>query len=154
MDIRNSFSRLKKKVKHLGSKQKLGRTGVNVDGESVDPDDLLPQPDHHVAAGDGEWSGADEDGRQASSMDQPPQLDEPEALLANRGEHDQLGGGEAEIDGRKIRPMYSRSHSDIGVGAGSGPYRDGNGTGGEDDGEFYSCSSTPSISHGGEPDGA
>jgi len=154
MDIRNPFSRLKKKVKRLGSKQKLGRTGVNVDEESVDPDNLLPLSDHHVAGGEGEPSRANEGEQRASSMDQPPQLDELEALLANRGEHDQLGGGEGDIDGRKVRPMYSRSRSDTGVGAGSGPRQDGNGTDGEDDEQFYSCSSTPSISHGGEPDGA
>jgi len=154
MDTRNPFSRLKKKVKRLGTKQKLGRTGVNVVGESVDPDDLLPLPDHHVAGDEGEPSRANEDEQQASSMDQPPQLDEPEALLASRGEHDQLGGGEGDIDGRRVGPVYSRSHSDIGVGAGSGPCRDGNGTDGENGGQIYSCSSAPSISHGGEPDGA
>jgi len=152
MDIRNQFSRLKKKVKRLGNKQKPGRPGGDTDGESVGPGNLLPQPEPHVVANDGEGSGADEGGHQAGPTDQPPQLDEPELLLANGGENDQ-GAGEADIDGRKAGSMHLHLPSDAEVWAGSGPCQGGDEDDAEEDGQFYSRSSSPSVQHSGDPNG-
>jgi len=147
MDIRNSFSKLKKKVKHLGSKQKPGKTGAD-----VDPENPLPQPESHVVADDGEGNGADGDGQLTGPIDQPPQSDKPELVPANGSENDK-GGGEADIDGRRVNSMYSHLHSDVEVGAGIVPCRDGNEADGEEGGQSNSHSSPPSISRGGEPDG-
>jgi len=94
MDIRDSFSRLKKRVKRLGRKQKLGRAGADIDGESVGSDNPLPQPQPHVVVDDREGNEADVGGQQAGTTDQPPQPDEAELSLAGRGENDQ-GVGEA-----------------------------------------------------------
>jgi len=155
MDIRNPFSRLKKKVKHLGRKQKPGKTGTGADANSVTPDNLPPQSEAHVVADDGEGNGAGEGGQKTGPTDQPPQWDEPEQVPANGGEDDQ-GGGEADLDGGEISPMYSHAHPDVRVevGAGGGPCRDGNGADGEDGGQFHSSSYLASIPPGGEPDGA
>ena len=152
MDIRNPFSRLKKKVKGLGRKQKPGKTGTGADANSVTPDNLPPQSESHVVADDREGNGADEDGQKAGPTDQPPQRDEPEPVPANGGEDGQ-GGGEADLDGGKVSPMYSHAHPDVEVVAGGGPCRDGNGADGDDSGQFRSRSYLASIPHGGEPDG-
>jgi len=149
MDIRKPFSRLKKKVKRLGSKLKPGRTGAAVDGESVDPDGPFLQPGPQIVADDGEGNGADAGGQQTGLMDQPPQLDGPELVQASGSENDQ-GGGEADVDGRKVSLMYSRPQPDLKVGMESGPDR-GDGANGEGDKHFHSSSSTPSIPHIGEP---
>jgi len=157
MDIRNSFSRLKKKVKHLGSKQKPGRTGADVDEESANPMNPPQRPGPYVVAGGGGGNGADADGQQASSTDQPPQPYDQELVPANEGENDK-GGGEVDIDGRKFSQVYSRPHSDVEAAVdsevGSEPCRDGYGADGEEGRQFYSCLSTHSIPHSGEPDGA
>jgi len=152
MDIRDSFSRLKKKVKHLGSKQKPGKTGADVDGGSVDPDSPLLQPEPHVVVDDGEGNGADGNGKQTGPADRPPQPDEPELVSTNRSENDQEGA-EAGINGRGVSTMYLHLHSDVEVGVGTGPSRDGNGADGEEGGQSHSRSFPPSISHDGEPDG-
>jgi len=152
MDIGDSFSRLKKRVKHMGRKQKLGRAEADVDGESVGSDNRLPQPEPHVVANDGEGNGADEDGQQGGPMDQPPQPDEPKLSLANGGENDQ-GAGEADVDGRKVSPMYSHPHSDVEVGVGNGPRQGRNGDDGEEYGEIYPRSPSPLVLYSGEPDG-
>ena len=152
MDIQNWFSRQKKKVKQLGSKHKLGRTGVDVDGASINPTNPPPGPEPDVVASDGDGNGSDLGVRRAGSMDQPPQPDEPEPAPANRGETDQ-GAGEAGVDGGKASPMYSHPHPDIKVGAGSGPGREGDGVGGEEDQQIDFHSSTPLIPHSGGPDG-
>ena len=146
MDIRNPFSRLKKKVKRLGNKQKPGIAGADADGESAGPDNPLPRPEPHVVG-----NRADEGGEQAGPTDQPPQLDEPELLLANRGENDP-GAGEADIDGRKASSMHLHPPSDAEVWAGSGPCQGGD-EDEEEDGQFYSRSSSPSVQHSGEPNG-
>jgi len=153
MDTRNSFSRLKKKVKRLGSKLKPGRTGADIDEENTNPTNPPPQPGLHVVADDEDGSETDADGQQAGSTDQPPQPDEPEPVPANGDENDQ-GGGEADVDGRKVGPMDLRSHPDVEVGAGSQPGQEGNGGEVEGGGQIHSHSPTPSIPHTGEPDGA
>jgi len=148
MDIRSSFYRLKKRVKHLGGKQKLGGAGADVDGESVGSNNPLPQPEPYVVADDGEEDGTDEGGQQAGPMYQPPQAGEPKLSLANGGENDQ-GAGMVEIDGRKVGPTHPHPHSDIEVEVGSGPRQGQNG----DDGEVYPHSSSPLVLYSGEPDG-
>jgi len=151
MDIRNPFSRLKKKVKRLGTKQKPGRPGTDADGESARLDNLFPQLEPHVVANGGEGNGADEGGRQAGPTDQPPQLDEPELLLANRGKNDRVG--ETYIDGRKVSPMYSHLHLDVGIEVGSKPCQGGNRDDEEEGGQIYPHPPSPSVLHSGEPDG-
>jgi len=150
--MRNLFSRLKKKVKHLGSKKKPGRTRADVDGESASQTEPPSRPGPYIVADDGDGNGADADGQQAGSTDQPPQPDEPVSVPANGGESDQ-GGGEVDVNGRKINRTYSHLHPDVEIGAG-GPGREGNGADGEEDGQIYSRSSTPSIPRSEEPDGA
>ena len=152
MDIKNSFPRLKKKVKHLGRNRKPGIIGADVYGESANPTNPPPRPGPHVVA-DGDGNGAgDTDGQQSGSAGQPTQPDEPELLPVNECE-DNRGGGEAGVDWRNVSPMYSYPHPHAEVGAGSGPDREGNEVDGEKDGKFYSCSSTHSIQHSGESDG-
>ena len=59
-DIRNSFSRLKKDVKHrfTGSKRKVDKKGATERGERPDPTGPLPQPEPHiVTSGDREQEG-------------------------------------------------------------------------------------------------
>jgi len=154
MDVQNSLSRFKKKVKRLGSKQKLGRTGANIDGESANPTNPPPRPGHDAVLDSGGGNTAEVGGQQASSTDHPPQPDDPELVPANRGENNQGGGG-ADTNGRKISLMYLPPHSDIEpeVGAGSEPCRDGNRADGEEDEQFYSRSSTPSVPHSQESNG-
>ena len=69
MDIRDSFSRLKKKLKDRGTpgKRKQDRIGVvRVDsGEGVDPADSLSRPVPHVAVGGGHYK----EGGEASNVD-------------------------------------------------------------------------------------
>jgi hypothetical protein len=74
MDMRESFSRLKKKLKHplTRSKRKPDKTGAGADGEKVDAGGSLPQLEPPVAAGGGrdqEGSGANTIGGQLFSMD-------------------------------------------------------------------------------------
>jgi hypothetical protein len=76
MDMRESFSRLKKKLKHplTKSKHKPDRTGADASGERVDASGSLPQLEPHVAAGGGrdqEGSGANAIGEQLFSTDPP-----------------------------------------------------------------------------------
>ena len=153
MDIRNSFSRFKKKVKYRGGGRKPGGTGAGVDGESANPTNPPPRPGpYYVMADDGDRNGADADGQQAGSTDQSPRTDEPEPAPAKRGENDE-GGGEVDIEGGKVGSIHSHPHPDGEVEAGSGPGREGSGTCGEEDGKFYRRSSTQTP-HSEEPHGA
>jgi len=150
MDIRDSFSRLKKRVKRLGRKRKPGRVGGDIDGESVGSDNPLSQPQPHVD--DGEENRTDERGQQAGPMDQPSQPGGLGLLPANGSENDQ-GAGEADIDERKGSLMHSHPHSDIEAAVGSGPHRGRNGDDGEEDGEIYPRLPSPLVLYSGEPDG-
>ena len=123
----------------MGTERKPGRTSADVDGESANQTNPPLRPGLYVAADNGGGNGAGADGRQAGSVDHPPQPDEPELVSANEGENDR-GGGEVDVDGRKPNPMDSRPHPDVDVG--------------EEDGQIHSRSSTPSIPCGGESDGA
>ena len=152
MDVRNSFSRLKKKVKRIGGKRKPDRTEAGVDGKSVDSANSLARPEHHVVAGDGEGNAANADGQHACSMDRPLQPGEPELEPASGVENGQ-GAGEADFDGGEVSTVYSHLHPDAEAGAGSGPSQGENGVDEAGDEQFYSCSSTPSTPRSGEPDG-
>ena len=149
MDIRDSFSRLKKKIKHplTGNRQKSGRTAADADGERASSTDLLPQPKSHVVDRDREGDGANESGQQVRSMDQPPQPDEPEPVSVQGNENDQ-----GEREGRGISQKDSHPHPSIEVGVGSGHGGEGNNDSGEKVGRVYPFPSTPSIPHDGEPD--
>ena len=148
MDVRRSFSRLKGKIKRLRSKRRSDGTGPTVDGESVGPAHPLPQQEPHVVAGGG--PGAD--GRQACPTGQPLQPDDPE-LVSTSGSGNDQGGGEAGVDREEVSSMYSHPRPAAEVGAGSGPSWEGNGSEGEGDEQFYSCSSTPLTPCSVGPDG-
>ena len=152
MDTRNPFSRLKKKVKRLGNKQKQGRTGADFDRESVGPDNPLPQSEPHIVVDDRERNGTNKGVQQASTMDQPPQLYESEVFPADGGESDQ-GVGEADVGGRKVSPMYLHLHSDVEARVGSRPCQGWNGGAGEENGEVYCPSSSLLVLHSGDPNG-
>ena len=152
MDVRDSFSRLKKKVKRIGGKLKPNRAGADTDGESIDPANPLPQPESHFVTGPGEGNGPDTDGRQACSTDRLPQPDEPETVVVS-GSDDGRGGGDAGVAGGRGSTECSHPHPDVEAGAGSDVGQVGDGTDGEGDEQFYSCSSAPSTPRSMEPDG-
>ena len=69
MEFRDSFSRLKKKVKHrlTGNKPKLSETGTDVGGERVDSTSSRPRSEPHFVADGGsgkEGKGLNADGGQ------------------------------------------------------------------------------------------
>ena len=152
-EIRGSFSRLKKKLKHrlTGSKREPGRTGAGEHGESINPAGPHTRAESPVVAGgrrDRGGDGANVDGRRARSTDRPQQPDEPESAPASGSENDQERR-EADADGRVI--SYSRLRPDVEVTAGSGSSRDG----GDPDGKaerVYPSPSPASIPHSETPD--
>ena len=152
MDLRDSFSKLRKKIKHLGRKHKPDRTGVDADGESVKSANPLPRPEPHAEADDRKGNKADTDGWPAHSQDRHPQPDEPERVPASGTEYAQQGG-EAGVDGRKLGLTDLHPSPDIEGWMGSGPSREGDVADGREGEQVYSRSSTPSNPHGGEPDG-
>lgn len=152
MGLRDSFSRLKKRFKHLVRKRKPGRTGINVGGENINPANPLPRPQPHAEADNGEGDGADTDGWQTYSTDRSLQPDGPERVPAGGIENDQEGG-ETDGDGREASPRYSHPDPDIEGGAGSGPSQEGNGANAEEGEQSYSRSPIPSNPGSREPDG-
>ena len=176
MGIQDSFSKLKKKVKHLGRKRKPDRTGGGGHGESVDPGNPLPRPDPQIEAGNDEWDGAAEGGQQASSTDQPPQPDEPELVSANESENEQggreaetgqaqqpdepepvptsrsendQGGRKAGVDGGEVKQWCSHPNPGVEFAVGSGSSRGE----GEKVETVYPHSSTPPTPRSRKPDG-
>jgi len=126
MEFRDSFSRLKKKVKHrlAGSKPKLNETGADVGGERVESTGSRPGSEPHVVAGgshDQEEGEANVGGGQVISTVRLPQPDEPVSVLTRGSANDQerkeadidvevtegseLVGGK-EIDREKVEPVY------------------------------------------------
>jgi len=129
-DIRDSFSRMKKKVKHrlTGSKRKPDRTGADARGERTDSTGSLPRPEPRVVTGGGHdqgGNGANTDGRQAYSTD--------------------LGRREVDIGGGEFSQSHSYLRSDVESAMGS--RRSG------EVGQVYSSTSTPPIPSSGKPDG-
>ena len=155
MDIRGSFSRLKKKVKRFGSKRK---PRPDIDGESIDPGDPPSRPEPHAVAGGGGGDGADTvagtdaSGWQTCSTGQPPQPDEPEPVPANGSKNDQ-GVQEAGLDATGVSQRDSHLPSNVEVVVGSGPGRGGDDVDEEGGEEIYSRSSTPPTPRIREPDG-
>jgi len=146
-EIRGTFSKMKKKVKHrLIGKRRPGGTGANLGGEMTDSTSSLPQPGPHVVAGenyDREGDRANAAGERVFSTDLPPQSAEPESVPARENDNGQEGE-EAGVDGEEASQRHSYPHPDVEVAVGSG-------RSGELEG-VHPSPSTPSISDGGKPD--
>jgi len=124
-DIRDSFSRLKKKIKHelTGSKHKPDRIGPDAPGERAKPTGKA-------------------DGRRDRSTNQAPQL---EYVPAGGSDNDQRKE-EVDVRGTEVsqRSPHLSPDADVAVTVGS-----------RHSGEverICPSSSTPSIPHGGNPD--
>ena len=144
MDMRGSFSRLKKKLKHplAKSKRKQDRTEEDASGERVDATGSLPRPEPHVVTGgnrDQEGGGANVVEGQVFSADRSLQPDEPEPVPGGESENNQGG---ADIDGR-----------DVEIEVGSGVHRERNVADGEKSERVHLSPSTPSLVRSGKPDG-
>jgi hypothetical protein len=146
MDIREPFSKLKKKIKHrlTGSKHKPDKIGADASGERADGP--LPRTEPHVVAGGGrdqEGSASNAVGEQVFSTNTPPQPDKPKPVPGDKSENDQEEG-DADDVGREGSQRNSM---------GSGPGREGNGADGGKVEQADPSLSTPSLVCGGKPDG-
>ena len=88
MEFRDSFSKLKKKVKHrlTGRKHKSDNTGADVGGSRLDPTGSRLSPESHVVASGGhdqEGNEANTDGGQDCPTTRLPQPDEPGSVQAH-----------------------------------------------------------------------
>ena len=123
-DIRSSFSRIKKGLKHRlrGKKVSPDRPGDKAAGERVDSSASLLQSDPRAAASshDENRSGINTDVLQARSSDPPPQ---PEPMPTDEGRGDPKGK-ETDVDGKEASRGHSRLGPDVEVAAGSGPSRE------------------------------
>ena len=102
-DIRDSFSKFKKDIKHRmrGKKQKPDRTGVNT-AETVGSSGSLLRPDSLIAAS-GDGGGGSRGGLEVGSRDQSPQ---PEPGPA--GDQDrQAQKRETNVDEKEVGQMHS-----------------------------------------------
>ena len=156
MGIRDSFSRSKKKFKHLlsGIKHKSSGTGTETGGESVSSAGSVPRPVPHIVAGGGhnlEDDGGSAGGR-AGSADQFPQQTEQDLAPAHGGETGQEGG-EADVDRGEVSQRHSRPDSDVEATVGSGPGREGSDADDVKVEQVHPPPSAPSIPHSGKPDG-
>lgn len=132
MDMGDSFSKMKQKVKHrlTRRRRKSGRKEAGADWEIVDsewiidPAISLPRPEPHVMAGDKEGSGGNRDERQTYLADPSSQQDEPEPVQVGGCENNQQGEGEG-VNGREVGQSYSHLDSGVVVAMGSGPGRGG-----------------------------
>ena len=138
MDIRDSFSRLKKKLKLplAGSRHKPGRAGAGCDG---DPTNSLPRPKPHVV---------DHDREEARSTDRLSQPNELEPVPAHGSEN-----GRGEREGRGVSQKDSHPRPNVEAGAGSGHGREGDDDSGEEVERVYPSLPAPSIPYDGEIDG-
>jgi len=119
MEFRDSFSRLKQKVKHrlTGRKPKPDKTGADIGGGRVDSTGSLPGAELRVVVGGShgqEGDGASVDGGQVISTVQLPQLDEPGSALARGSVNDRERRG-GDIDEGEVE------QTDVGVAEESGP---------------------------------
>jgi len=156
MKFRDSFSKLKKKVKHVlaGSKPKPDKTGADIGGGRVDSTGSLAGAGPHVIAGGSHDQEGDEvnvdGGRVISTV---PQQDEPDPAPA-RGSVDDKERRGADIDRGEVEQTHSYLHSvDVEVAEGSGPAerKDVDGVKVE---RLYPSPSVTSILHDGKPDSA
>jgi len=125
MEFRDTFSRLKKKVKYrlTRSKPKPNETGTNAGGERVDPMGSLPRAEPHVAAGgshDQRGDGANVVGGQVTSTVRLLQPDEPGSAPTCGSVNDQERKG-ADVDREVEKTHWHRYSVDVEVGEGSGP---------------------------------
>jgi len=138
-DMRNSFSRLKKKIKHrlTGSKRKPDSTRADARRGRVDPTG--------AAGGDHDrgGSGTSADGRKARPASRVPQR---ESVPSGGGNNDQQGG-DADIHGKEVTQRYSYLDPEAEVAVTVESRHSG------EVGQVYPPPSAPSISCGGEPDG-
>jgi len=154
MEFRNSFSRLKKKVKHklAGSKSKSTKAGADTGGSGLDPTGSHPGSEPHLVASDGhdqEGSGANTD----ESAIRPPQPDEPSSVQAPGDANDQERK-DPDIDGGGVEQTYPDLHPvDIEVAEGSGP-AEGKDADGEKVEQLDPSPPTTSIPHDGKPNSA
>ena len=114
-DMRSSFSRFKKDIKHrLGMKKRPSdRVGANLTEARADPLDSLPRPDHRAAT-----SGHDEEGSRSNA-------DVSQARSsgrADKGNNDFQRRG-ADADEKEVGQRYSLLDLGIQVAAGSGSNR-------------------------------
>ena len=136
--IRESFSRLKKDVKHRmkGRKNKPDRKRVDAAGERVDSSGSLLRPESRIAASGDDGEGSS-DGRQVRSRDRSPQ---PEPILAGGSDNDRQGR-ETDVDGKGVGQMGSRLDPGVRVAVGGRPSQEVE--------QVYPSPNAPSIPPGG-----
>ena len=143
-DIRNSFSRLKKDLKHRlkGRKDKPDRKGANAAGERVDSSGSFPRLKHCISASDcdGEGNRISTGGQQVHSRDQFPQ---PEPVLAGGSDNDGKGR-KTDVGGKEASQRYSRLDPNAEFVVDSRPSREAE--------RVHPSPSTPSIPPTGAPD--
>ena len=160
MDMRDSFSKLKKKLKHplTGRKNKPGGTGVDIGGEKLDPAGSLPRSGPHVVAGGGynrDEDGAKADRQQVRSTDrlsQFPQPDQSESVPARGSKNDQDRGDEG-VSGGGVSRDHSNPHPGAEVVVEGGPNRSRDDADGEKTELVYPSPSIPSIQCSGKTNG-
>jgi len=148
-NVQSLLSKAKRKFKQRLARRKgrLDGTGPNPGEGRADSTTSLPQPEPHAVVNESRDREGNRDntaGERATSTDRSPQPDGAESVPAHGNDNGQEGG-EADVDGGEPSQRGSRPHSDVEVAVGSG-------RGGELEG-VYPSPSTPSIPHGGKPDG-
>ena len=155
MEFRNSFSKLKKKVKHrlTGSRPKPNKTGVDVGGSSLDPTSPHPGSEPYLVVGgchDQEGSGANVGEGQVISTVQLSQQDEP-GIVPTHGSANDQERRERDVDKREVEETHPYLHSDAEVVEGSGPAGEKD-IDGEKVERLDPSPSTTSNPHDGKPD--
>ena len=119
-DIRNSFSKMKKDLRHRlgGKKHAPDRVGADTAGESDSLPASLSRQDPRVIAGshDDEGSRISADLAQAHSGDRS----QPKPIPAD-GDHDDPQGRKVDVEEKDVRQRHSRLDPDVEGAAGSGP---------------------------------
>ena len=145
-DIRHSLSKTKKKLEQrlTGRKPKQDGTGANPGGERADSTSSLPQPEPPIVVDeshDQEGDGANTAGEPVFSTDQSPQPESVPARGSDNGQEGEEAGADVEEEAGQ-KDSYLDLHVDVAVGGGHSGELEG----------VYLSPSTPSISHGIEPD--
>ena len=150
MDIRDSLSNLKKKIKHRvsSSKQKMDRTGSEPGEEGTDRTGSFSRLAPHVVMSGGRNVEVNTDEQQVRSTNRLLPQDVP----AHGSDNDQAGV-EGSVDGEEPSERYLDTHSDIEVAVGSGPGQEENEVNKEKVGRIHLSPSTHSISISHGPDG-
>lgn len=137
--IRDSFSRLGRKLKNPFKRRRHKRdgTGADIRGERVNSSDSLPQQEPHV---DQEGAGSNTDGLWVYSTDRPPQPGSDP--VPARGSRDNRERREANDDVKELSQRSSHLHPDVKTPVGSGRSREAE--------RVRPSPSTPSIPHSGK----